>query len=191
MAVARSAWTVEGHPDVVKETDDTDEAEDSSLRPLRFPRVLRYPVCMSDSWLDRIPSVERQRIREKLHLSEAEYASLREKVKGPEDLEREMDRNERMAEARFALESEPKAKEMLRKQITEDLKSSPPEAVLDRIPASVSKGNFDVVIEVNPQTKEDQVFVIPEGVIQEKIPVKQTFSEQYITQLLSGGQAKT
>ena len=71
---------------------------------------------MSDSWLDRIPSNERQRIREKLHLSEAEYARLREKVKGPEDLEREMDRNELLAELKFQMESEPKLAEALRAQ---------------------------------------------------------------------------
>jgi len=156
------------------------------------PIIADYPwyTLSMAFWLDLLPSNEREKIRRRLRSPE-EYERLREKVKGPEDLEREMDRNERMAEARFALESEPKAKEMLRKQIAEDLKSSPPESVLDRAPASVSKGNFDVIIDVNPQTKEDQVFVIPEGNVQEKIPVQQTFSEQYITQLLSGGQRGT
>ncbi|MDD5026216.1 MAG: hypothetical protein PHH13_02445 [Candidatus Peribacteraceae bacterium] len=140
-------------------------------------------------WLDLLPSNEREKIRKRLRSPE-EYERLREKVKGPEDLEHEMDRNERMAEARFVLESEPKAKEMLRRQIAEDLQSSPPEVVLDHVPASILKGNFDVVIEVHPQTKEDQVFVIPEGNVREKIPVKQVFSEQYVSRLLSGGQTK-
>ena len=54
------------------------------------------------SWLDRIPSREREKIRKRLRSPE-EYERLREKVKGPEDLEREMERNAEFAEARLTL----------------------------------------------------------------------------------------
>jgi len=143
---------------------------------------------MSDSWLDRIPSNERQRIREKLHLSEAEYARLREKVKGPEDLEREMDRNELLAELKFQMESEPKLAEALRAQVQEDIRLHGLPSVLRSLHLSngltqaLTKGDFAISVAPDPQTNVDQLVVVPEGKVAEAVPVQQKFSEQYLGQ---------
>lgn len=144
---------------------------------------------MSDSWLDHIPSHERQRILKRLRSPE-EYEKLREKVKGPEDLEREMERNERMAELAFAMETEPKLKSALAEQIKEDIREHGLDAVLDReLPmdakASVEAGKFALAIKANPVTHEDQITVVPEGNVQEAVPVKTVFSEQYLGQFMA------
>lgn len=99
---------------------------------------------MPDSWLDHIPSHEREKIRKRLRSPE-EYERLREKVKGPEDLEREMERNAEFAETKLALESEPKAQEKAKAMVKEGI-----DAAFHAIPASareqVAKGHFDVII---------------------------------------------
>jgi len=143
---------------------------------------------MSDSWLDRIPSVERQRIREKLHLSEAEYARLREDVKGPEDLRREMERNELLAELKLGMELEPKLAEALRAQVQEDIRLSGLPSVLqsphlsDSLAQALEKGDF--TISVAPDSRHvDQIVLVPEGKVAEAVPVSQKFSEQYLGQL--------
>ena len=145
---------------------------------------------MSDSWLDHIPSHERQRILRRLRSPE-EYQKLRERVKGPEDLEREMEKNERMAELAFAMETEPKLKAALTEQIKEDVKEHGVDAVLDtELPSdarvSFEAGNFAVTIEANKDTQEDQLMVVPEGNVQEAIPLKPAFSEQYLGQFVAG-----
>ena len=147
---------------------------------------------MSDSWLDRLSSPERQRIRERLRSPE-EYERLREKVKGPRELAEEMARNERMAELKFAMETEPKLKAALAEQMREDMKEHGLEAVVDtELPkearASLEAGKFTVAIEANTETHEDQLMVVPEGNVQEAIPVQPAFSEQYIGQFLTGMQ---
>ncbi|MFH0770210.1 MAG: hypothetical protein V1926_02415 [Candidatus Peregrinibacteria bacterium] len=137
---------------------------------------------MSDSYLDHLPSHEREKILRRLR-SPAEYERLREKVKGPEDLEREMVKADRLAEAFIRLESDPKLKETLRQTVEKDILEQGMENVLEK----PFVGGFDVAIQMNPKTHEDQVVVIPEGVVQEAIPVKMTMSEQYVSQLISGG----
>lgn len=137
---------------------------------------------MSDSYLDHIPSHEREKILRRLR-SPAEYERLREKVKGPEDLEKELTKADQIAEAFIRLESDPKLKEKLKQSVEKDIREQGMENVLEK-PLS---GGFDIAIQMNPATHEDQVVVIPEGVVQEAIPVKMTFSEQYVTQLVSGG----
>jgi hypothetical protein len=141
---------------------------------------------MSDSWLDRLSTPERQRILKRLRSPE-EYERLREKVKGPEDLEREMERNERMAELKFAMETEPKLKKALAEQIKEDMKEHGLEAVVDsEVPmeakAALEAGKFAVVIDANAVTHEDQIMVVPEGNVQEAVPVKPAFSNRYLGQ---------
>ena len=75
---------------------------------------------MSDSFLDRLPSNEREKIRKRMRSPEA-YERLREKVKGPEDLEKEMDRSEKLAEAHLAMESDPRLKESLKSSIEQSI----------------------------------------------------------------------
>lgn len=142
---------------------------------------------MSDSWLDRIPSQERQRIRERLR-SPAEYARLREKVKGPEDLEREMDRNELLAELKFAMETEPKLAEALRAQVQEDIRQHGLPSVLESLHLSsglmqaLEKGDFALSVQPDTKTQVDQLVLVPEGKVAEAVPVSQKFSEQYLGQ---------
>ncbi|MDD4287774.1 MAG: hypothetical protein PHO20_03640 [Candidatus Peribacteraceae bacterium] len=142
---------------------------------------------MSDSWLDRIPSQERQRIRERLR-SPAEYERLREKVKGPEDLEREMERNELLAELKFAMESEPKLAEALRAQVQEDIRLNGLPSVLHSLHLSsaltlaLTKGDFAISVEPDAETHVDQLVLVPEGKVREAVPVSQKFSEQYLGQ---------
>lgn len=143
---------------------------------------------MSDSWLDRIPSVERQRIREKLRLSEAEYARLREKVKGPEDLEREMERSALLAELRLGMELEPKLGEALRAQVQEDIRVHGVPSVLEQsslsadVEQALIKGDF--TLSVLPDNRNvDRLVLVPEGKVAEAVAVSQTFSEQYAGQL--------
>ncbi|MDD5103587.1 MAG: hypothetical protein PHX93_04260 [Candidatus Peribacteraceae bacterium] len=142
---------------------------------------------MSDSWLDRIPSQERQRIRERLR-SPAEYERLRENVKGPEDLEREMDRNELLAELKFAMETEPKLAEALRSQVQEDIRIHSLPSVLHSLHLSknltqaLEKGDFTLSVQPDTKTQVDQLVLVPEGKVAEAVPVSQKFSEQYLGQ---------
>ncbi|OGJ56201.1 hypothetical protein A3D88_01255 [Candidatus Peribacteria bacterium RIFCSPHIGHO2_02_FULL_52_16] len=142
---------------------------------------------MSDSYLDHIPSREREKIRKRMRSPEA-YEALREKVKGPEDLEREMERNEKMAELRFGLESEPQLKAALKNQVEKDMKEQGIESLLDAPDAStealkaLAEGKFQVAVSSHPQTHEDTVVVMPEGKIAEKLPLKKAFNDRYMHQ---------
>ncbi len=144
---------------------------------------------MSDSFLDHIPSHEQKRL--KRMMSESAYEALRDKVKGPEDLKNEMEKSEQVAELHFALESEPKQKEKLQQKLEKDLRENP-EKVLDhpeKLPADVraklKEGKFAVQIAPHPKTKMDAVVVLPEGNVQEKIPVKLSYQDACIAQLLN------
>ena len=144
---------------------------------------------MSDSYLDHIPSIDRERIKKRLRSPEA-YAALRERVKGPEDLERHMEQMDRMAEAHFALESDPKMQESLRSHIEKDISEQGIDAVLDAAKASpearkaVEEGKFVMKVSAHPKTKEDALHAVTEGRVQEKLPVKPNFSDRYVSQLL-------
>ncbi len=139
---------------------------------------------MSDSYLDHLPSRDRERIRKKMRSPEA-YEALREKVKGPEDLEREMGRNEKMAELRFTLETEPEAHEMLKNSIETDIREKGAEAVLEAIPSdpdaqkALKEGRFMLHVSPHPVTHVDQLMVMPEGAVRESLPVKPSFTETY------------
>lgn len=145
---------------------------------------------MSDSWLDHIPQHERERIRKRMRSPEA-YAALRENVKGPEDLEREMKKNEMMAELRFGIESEPALKDALKKQVEKDLREQGAEAVLEHRPsvetnALLESGKFQISVEAHPKTHIDQLIVVPEGNVQEKLPIKPSLSDRYVAQFAKG-----
>ncbi|MBU0767253.1 hypothetical protein KKF55_05780 [Patescibacteria group bacterium] len=129
-------------------------------------------------WLDLLPSNEKAKIRSKLRSPEA-YERLRESVKGPEDLEREMKVNESFASISFQLETQPKLKEELKDQVLKDIDAHGIEEVLE---SSIEVGGeFEVLIEENPDTHEDQLVVSPEGNVSESIPIKSSYSEKYLS----------
>ncbi len=147
---------------------------------------------MPDPWLDHLPSHEREKIRKKMRSPEA-YEKLRERVRGPEDLEREMRRNEQVAEFRFALESDPALRQSLKSEVQREWREQGMEAVVDAGKLSpeqrraLEKGNFTLTISAHPSTHQDQLMVLPEGAVQEKLPLKPAVSDRYIGQFL--GQA--
>lgn len=141
---------------------------------------------MSDSFMDHIPSHEREKIRKRMRSPEA-YEKLRESVKGPEDLERELERQDQLAEARLNLESNPEQKEKAKEKIMDsmdeaiDMEKLSPEAK-----KKLEEGKFTVAISSHPKTHHDTVVVMPEGKVQEKIPLKQSMSDQIISGLQMG-----
>lgn len=146
---------------------------------------------MQGSWLDSLPSNERQKIRQRMR-SPAAYERLRESVKGPEDLEKEMRRSEQLAELHFALETEPATQERLRSSIHEDVAEQGLDAILDAQDATpearnaVEQGKFTVAVQPNATTHEDALHALPEGNVQERLPVKTSMSQRYIGQGLMG-----
>ncbi len=139
--------------------------------------------------MDRLPSQEKERIRKRMRSPEA-YERLREKVKGPEDLEQEMQKSEQLAEVHFALETHPEAQEKLKSAIEKDISEQGIERILESDQLSpeakkqIEAGKFTVAVSSHPSTHEDAMVLMPEGTIQEKIPVKTSFSEQYSGQIL-------
>lgn len=144
------------------------------------------------SWLDSLPTNERQRIKEKYKLSESAYEKLREKVKGPEDMEREMEQNQILAELKFGLETEPAMKEALHQQIENDIDEHGIESVFDlsectqEARTAIEAGEFDVTVDEPSSHAKDQIVVCPEGNVTDKIPVNQTFAESYLSGLTQG-----
>jgi hypothetical protein len=55
----------------------------------------------------------------------------------------------------------------------------------------IEQGKFDVGVDAHPETQQDALIVLPEGKVQEKVPVKQVFSEKLAGQLtgMTGGSA--
>lgn len=142
---------------------------------------------------EKVPERMRHRL-ERLRLSPQEYDRLREKVRerGPEFMEKELQHMEKMAELKFALETEPGVREAVRSKIQEDIKEKGVEEVLEvgnlplKLTDALEKGRFDISIEPHPETKQDQLMVVPEGNVSEKIPVKGAMSEQYVGQVVKG-----
>ena len=118
------------------------------------------------------------------------YEALRERVKGPEDLERETRRSEKMAELHFALESEPGIHEKLRAQIERDIAEQGIEQILESDQTSaetikqLERGKFILKVSSHPKTHEDALVAVPEGNVQEKVPVKVQHSERYVQQFV-------
>lgn len=144
---------------------------------------------MADNFMDHLPSSVREGIRKRMRSPEA-YEKLREKVKGPEDLEQEMARSEKLAELNFAMESEPKTHEAVKKQIEKDLAEQGSEALFETAPdedaqTSLEQGKFIVQVSSHPSTHEDALVVIPEGNVQEKLPIKMQLTDRYVGQFLS------
>ncbi len=151
---------------------------------------------MSDSFLDNLPSNERRKLRKMM--SPEAYERLREKVKGPEDLEKELKRGEQLAELSFELQTDERLREQLKTQAQEDLKNHGLEHVFDVRSMSpdarkaLEQGKFMLAVSSHPLTHEDQLVAVPdpkgvpfgEGTVQEKIPLKPAFSDRYVAQFL-------
>lgn len=148
---------------------------------------------MSDSYLDNIPSNEREKIRKRLRSPE-EYERLREKVKGPEDLERELNRNAEFAEVKLTLETEPRAQENARDMVKKSVSEKGLEASLSHAPESIknsiSKGHFDVVVDdqsgepklaVKPKSAPKKGTDAPSGNVAEVYPLKTSLQQQVIS----------
>ena len=151
---------------------------------------------MSDSsFLDHLPSAEREKIRKRLRSPE-EYERLREKVKGPEDLEREMDRNAEFAEAKLILETEPKAQEKAKNSVQEAVKEEGMESAFEKFSEHLSKaleqGKFDIVVDqkshelqlavkLRNSPKDKNSFDMPSGNVQEVFPLKISLQQQLMS----------
>ena len=141
------------------------------------------------TWLDKLPGGEKQKIQERFRMSPAAYEKMRENVKGPEDLEKEQAWNESMAQLKFTLETEPEAKAALIEQIVSDIESGGLESVIENtdLPQEVidnlREGEFDVIIDATREDAHDQIVLVPEGNVNEKIPISFSLSETYVSQL--------
>lgn len=146
------------------------------------------------SYLDHLPTREQRQLRQRLRSPEA-YEALREKVKGPEDLEREMQKSERLADAHMTLESEPQIRENLKHSIERDIAAQGIERIMEGRHLSpeathmIEQGRFDVRIDAHPDTNNDALVILTEGNVRETVPVQVAFSEQYVRQVL--GDAST
>lgn len=150
---------------------------------------------MSDAFMDRLPSQEREKIRKRLRSPE-EYERLRDKVKGPEDLEREMEKNAEFAEAKLTLESEPKAQEKAKDAIREFVQEKGMDAAFEgkMSPEAVSKGLFTVtVIEkakgqpklaIKPSVKPGES--APSGNVAEVLSLKPALQQQILSSFTLG-----
>lgn len=143
---------------------------------------------MTDSGFDRLPSREREKIRKRMRTPEA-YEALRQAVrdKGPEALEKELARADALAEAHFLLESEPRMRLKLKAEVERSLRHG--EHVLERtVDAKTERGllegKFSVEIGPHPKEHHDTVLVVPEGNVQEKLPVSLKVGDQFVASLL-------
>lgn len=156
-------------------------------------RRIVYTAVMSDSYLDHIPSQEREKIRKRMRSPEA-YERLRDSVKGPEDLEREMEKNADFAEVKLTLETEPGAQEKARNTVQEYAREQGADAVLESLPRgakeALKKGNFDVTVDHtsheprlaitlknSPQSSGSEA---PMGNIAEALPLKPALQQQIL-----------
>lgn len=143
---------------------------------------------MSDSFLDHIPGHERQKLLKRLRSPE-EYERLRERVKGPEDLEKELEKMDHLAELHFALESDPKTQESMKKSVEKAMEQGIENVLEDasvspEVEKSLEAGKFKLTVSAHPKTHQDQLMIVPEGNVQEKLPVTQQVSEQVMTVFL-------
>lgn len=141
------------------------------------------------SWLDRLSSHEREKIRVRLR-SPKEYERLRERVKGPEDLERELKYNESLADLKFSIEMEPHVSESLRKHLENDIREKGIDQLFDytkELPPDIrsllKEGRFQIIVEAHPETGKDTLVVLPEGKPAERLPLKPSVNEQYVSQI--------
>ena len=141
---------------------------------------------MEGSWLDHIPSAERRKLKQMM--SPEAYERLRDKVKGPEDLERELKRAEQLAELSFEMQTNDHLREKMRVQVEKDMNEQGIEQVFDlravppKLQRALLQGKFSMTVSGNPHTHHDQLMAVPEGHVQEKIPLKVSMSDRYVAQ---------
>ncbi|MBI3336990.1 hypothetical protein HYZ98_05525 [Candidatus Peregrinibacteria bacterium] len=141
------------------------------------------------SWLDRIPSSERMRLRSRPKRSPEAYASEREEKLGEtmEKASEQADFERGLAELSFALETEPRVREALAKQVQEDMKEKGIDELIDdgklsdAARAALTQGKITV------SATGDQLMIAPEGNVQEALPIKQKIADQYIGQFMKDG----
>jgi hypothetical protein len=144
---------------------------------------------MSDPAMDGLPSHERERVRKRLR-NPWEYAKLREKVKGPEDLQRELRAAEALADAKLALESDEQAQEGLRRSMHEQVQAQGPESLVDvakltpQQRSTLEQGRFTVAVREDAKGTSDALSVVPEGNVSDRLPLKPAASLRYTQQLL-------
>lgn len=144
---------------------------------------------MSSSFLDTVGGNEKQRIIKRLRSPEA-YERLRDTVKGPEDLEHELARAERMAELHFALESHEKEHERMKAIVEKTLSEHGIEGVVetaadlsDDVKAAIDTGRFRLEVSPRADTHEDTLMIVPEGNVQEKVPVTTSLTDVCVSHL--------
>lgn len=144
---------------------------------------------MSDSFLDRLAGPEKQRIIKRLRSPEA-YERLRDNVKGPEDLERALDRAEKLAELHFALESDPAAGERMKETVARAMREGGVEAIAENAAdlseearVALAEGRFRLAVSPDPETHDDQLVALPEGNVAERVPVSASMTESCVSQL--------
>ncbi len=159
---------------------------------------------MSDSsWIDHIPSQEREKIRKRMRSPEA-YEKLREKVKGPEDLEREMEKNAEFAETKLAIETDPsaqeKSKETVKAFVAEKGSDAAFESSSDGLQEALRSGNFEV--SVDAQSKEPRLAVkmknapqktptdAPSGNVSEVFPLKASLQQKIVASFTLKGKGE-
>lgn len=149
-----------------------------------------YTFGVSDSFLDHLPSIERRKLKKRM--SPEAYERLREKVKGPEDLEKELKRGEQMAELSFELQTDEKLRERLKAQTEKDFREYGVERVVDvqtlhpEAKKLLEQGKFQLAVSSHPHTLDDHLVAVPEGTVHEKIPLKLSFSDRYASQFIVG-----
>lgn len=125
-------------------------------------------------------------------MSPAAYEKLRERVKGPEDLEREMEKSAGLAELRLEMETMPEVGEQLRQSIDADVREQGSEQVFDlqlatpNAQKALEQGKFTLAVSSHPVTHEDALVALSEGAVQEKLPVKPAFAEKYVGNIVRG-----
>ncbi len=148
---------------------------------------------MSDHLEKLLASPEGRKL--KRMMSPEAYERLREKVRqhGPEAIKEEMRRSEKLAELNFKMESEPWVHDSVKEKLQEIFENRDVEEVLEQAPSAAAKeslkqGKFIVQVSSHPQTHQDALVVIPEGNVQEKLPIKPALSDQYVSQFLKAGE---
>lgn len=104
-------------------------------------------------------------------------------------MEREMEKNEVLAELSFALETEPVVKDALKTQLEKDIAEQGIQAVFGEVSPeriyALEQGNFEITVDAPSDSSHEQLVVIPEGTVNEKIPLTQNMSEKYVQQFVS------
>lgn len=144
---------------------------------------------MSDSFLDHLGGPEKERIVKRLRSPEA-YEKLRETVKGPEDLERALDHAEKMAELHFALVSNREQHDALKSVVERTAQREGAEGVAeegidlsDEARAAIVDGRFRLEVSAHEETNDDALMIVPEGNVQEKVPVNVSLTNVCLSQL--------